>query len=129
MKTFDEIYEELQNGDNRELQMAWKVAKKKNEKANKISLIICLIIDIFAIMILWNKGITFKFILLVISAIIILMANLTIYIFINILFSGKEKNKYNEKYKEIVIKKLMNNFYDNLEYFPQKSIPEQLMWL
>ena len=34
MKIFDEIYEELQNTDNNELNNLWKEAKLKGEKAN-----------------------------------------------------------------------------------------------
>ena len=32
MKTFDEIYEELQSTDNNELNEAWEQAKKESEK-------------------------------------------------------------------------------------------------
>ncbi len=127
MKTFDEIYEEIQSGDNKELQMAWEIAKKKNEKANEIALITCLIIDIFAIIIFLSKGISSQYIFLILPSIIFLLViNLFVVVIINILFTGKEKNIYNEKYKKVVINKLMNNFYENLEYFPQKSIPEHI---
>jgi len=51
MKTFDEIYSELQNDDNSELKQIWQEARKERNKANKISWITCLVIDIFAIII------------------------------------------------------------------------------
>lgn len=127
MKTFDEIYNELQNSDNNELNNLWKEAKAKGEKANKISLTICLTIDILAIIIFLYIGTIFKslFALMFIVA-PVLIANIFVYVIVNLIFSGKEKNKYNEKYKEVVIKKLMTNFYDNLEYFPQKEMPEYI---
>mgnify|MGYP003300721417 CR=1 FL=1 len=46
-------------------------------------------------------------------------------IIINVIFS-KDLSDYNVKYKQIVINKLMNNFYDNLEYFPNKEMPEYI---
>ena len=46
MRTLEEIYEELQNADNNELNIAWQEAKKESQKAKKIIIIICLIIDI-----------------------------------------------------------------------------------
>ena len=127
MKTFDEIYEELQSGDNNELNNLWKEAKSKGEKANKISLKICLIIDIFAIIIFLYTGILFKSIfLLMFIAVPILIVNLFVYVIVNAIFSGKETIKYHQKYKGVVINKLMNNFYDNLEYFPNKEMPEYI---
>jgi len=55
----------------------------------------------------------------------ILIINLFVVIIVNILFS-KNTNNYNIKFKQIVINKLMNNFYDNLEYFPNKEMPEYI---
>ena len=52
MKNFDEFYAELQNINNGELNNAWKEAKKSSEKAKKISLVICVIIDVFVIIML-----------------------------------------------------------------------------
>lgn len=130
MKTFDEIYEELQNVDTTELNSAWKAAKKKDEKANKIARIICLIVDILAIIIFFENSEKYDWILSLIPIIMIALGiviiNLFIVAIISVFYSGKEKNIYNEKYKKIVIKKLMKNFYDNLEYFPNKEMPEYI---
>lgn len=118
MKTFDEIYEELQSGDNNELNQAWKEAEKERKKASNICKTICLPIDILAIIIILCSGAIF----LIMP---VLFINLFVIIIVNILFS-KNTNSYNGKYKEIVVKKLMNNFYDNLEYFPNKEMPEYI---
>ena len=126
MKTFDEIYDELQSTDNSELNDAWKQAKMESEKANKISLIACLIIDIFIIiMFLKNTMSISNTYVLMPMLMSIFIADIFAYVIINILFS-KNKNQYHIKYKEIVIKKLMNNFYDNLEYFPNKQMPQYI---
>lgn len=127
MKTFDEIYEELQSGDNNELNNLWKEAKSKREKANKTALTICLIIDILAIIVFFNIRIKISSILAIMPVLIpVLVMNLFVYVIVNIIFSGKETVKYHQKYKCVVINKLMNNFYDNLEYFPNKEMPEYI---
>lgn len=130
MKTFDEIYEELQNVDITELNSAWKAAKNKYEKANKIARIICLIVNILSIIIFWENSKKYDWILslmpIIMIALGIVIINFFIVAIISVFYSGKEKNIYNEKYKKIVIKKLMKNFYDNLEYFPNKEMPEYI---
>ena len=122
MKTFDEIYEELQSTDNNELNDLWKEAKKEKDKANKISGTICLIINIFAIILLFNLKSLFSLMFVLVP---ILIINLFVVIIVNIIFS-KNTNNYNIRYKKIAINKLMNNFYDNLEYFPNKEVPEYI---
>ena len=126
MKTFDEVYEKLQNLDNSELNNAWKEAKEEKQKAKKITLIICLIIDILAIIMFFNKGIKINSLIFVMPLIVpVLIINLFVVVITNIIFS-KSQNKYNSKYKKIVIDKIMSNFYDSLEYFPQKPMPEYI---
>lgn len=126
MKTFDEIYEELQNADNEELNKAWEESKKEIKRTRNISLIICTIIDIIAIMIIGRSEIIFvQPFAIIFTIIIVFVIDMFIVVTINLLF-GKNRNKYNLKYKEIVINKIMKNFYDNLEYFPQKSMPEYI---
>ena len=59
MKTFEEIYEELQNADNDELNNAWKAVKEENKKIKKITITICLIIDIITIISFFHNDISF----------------------------------------------------------------------
>lgn len=122
MKTLDEIYNELQSGDNNELNIAWQEAKKESEKTKKITLTICLIIDIFFVMLLLKSRDMFSTFPIIMFALII---NIFVVVIVNILFS-KKKNQYNEKYKNIVMPKLISNFYDKPEYFPQKPMPEYI---
>lgn len=121
MRTLEEIYEELQNADNNELNIAWQEAKKESQKAKKIIIIICLIIDIFAILLLKSRDLFSVFLIIMFASII----NILVAVMVNILFS-KNKNKYKAKYKELVISKLISNFYNHVEYFPQKPMPEYI---
>ena len=127
MKTFDEIYEELQSADNNELNEAWKEAKKENEKANKIGITICLIIDIFIMIFCIENRISTRGYLLTFAPVIIgvLATNIIALGTVKLIFS-KSNRKYSSLYKNIVINKLMNNFYNNLEYFPEKEMPEYI---
>lgn len=128
MKTFDEIYEELQSGDNNELNNLWQDAKRENEKAKKIAGIICLIIDILVVntffKIFTNSGIWF---FLFYMLIFITIIDVVIFVGVTaITGAGKKHKQFNTKYKSIVINKLMNNFYDSLEYFPDKPMPKYI---
>lgn len=119
MKTFEEIYEELQDSNNSELNDCWREAKKESMMANTIAISICLIIDI--LFFINASSLFFKMYIIM----FMLVINLIVIVVTKILFS-KNKNKFNIKYKNIVIKKLMSNFYDNLEYFPDKPMPEYI---
>ena len=83
MKTFDEIYNELENNNNEELNSAWIEAKEQNKKTKKIGLTIIAILDI-CIRIIKGK----------------------IYI--------QDASS------------ITSNFYNNLEYFPEKPMPEYI---
>lgn len=131
MKNFDEIYEELQGENNNELNDLWKELKNKIKKANKISLLVCLIMDILAVIIFLETKVNSIFskmplLMIVIVIDLVLAINLCVYVIVKIIFSGKETIKYHQKYKSVVINKLMNNFYDNLEYFPNKEMPKYI---
>lgn len=120
MKTFEEIYEEIQHLDNTELNEAWSEAKKENEKTKKIGIIICLIIDVPILLFCIRNRLNFAYL----PAIIIALAtNIIEFGIIKLIFS-KGNRKYSSLYKDIVINRLMSNFYDNLEYFPTKEMPE-----
>lgn len=127
MKTFEEIYEELQNADNNELNKLWQEAKKENEKMKKISIIICLIIDIFFIIMFFKNVTGFGLMGFLYIIIFVLMMNVIIFGVITTCGKmGKKQRQLTAKYKQVVINKIMDNFYDNLEYFPQKAMPEYI---
>ena len=120
MKTFDEIYEELKNTNNNELNEAWQEAKKESEKSNKIAGTICLVIDAFFLVMLLTKG--FNFSSLFMPALVL---NIMVIVVTKLIFS-KGYSKYSRIYKNLVINKLMSNFYDKLEYYPEKQMPRYI---
>lgn len=126
MKAFDEIYGELQNEDKNELNNAWENAKKEEQKVKKIAGTICLIIDILAGIMFLKNIVKFGSLFMILPIIIIVFTiNVFVFVIIYSLFS-KNKRQYNLKYKNIVISKIISNFYNNLEYFPQKPMPEYI---
>lgn len=126
MKTFDEIYKELQSENSDELNNAWKEAKKEDEKVKKLAGTICLIIDILVGIMFFKNIMKLGSLFALLPVIIIVFTiNIFVFIIINGLFS-KNKRQYHLKYKNIVINKIISNFYNNLEYFPQKPMPEYI---
>lgn len=138
MKTMDEIYNELQNEKhNKELNKEFKKLdnelRKLNEKKKKQNIMlvtICIIVDIFIIIflkkfLLVNYVIPLPALLLAIvwgDGIILGMG--TGMPLIN--SSRYEQLEFERKYKNIVLKRFINNFYDNLQYYPDEPMPEHI---
>ena len=124
MKSFEELFEEFKN--NNDVIEAGKEFKKEIKKRNKISLIICLIFDI-PIIILGIigilKGKTIEEAIYFLSPIIIL--NLFFFLAMFIMMNQKQ-NIYKSIFKNNIIKSLLNNFFDDVEYFPEKEMTEDL---
>ncbi len=132
MKTFEEIYNELQNNNtnNIEFNETFKSLKEKLKKAKYITLTICLIGDflliLFIIMNIIKAGIfgaMFSISMLISAIIFNVLTYVVVYLCVG---ANKEQFKFNTMYKNVVIKELINNFYDNLEYFPNKQMPEYI---
>lgn len=98
MKTFDEIYKELQNIDNSDLKEEWEKAKEESKKTKKIALIICLIFDSIIAIMLFKSNMNLGLLFLLPMLIII---NIFIFSITNVFFS-KNKSQYNFKYKKTV---------------------------
>ena len=128
MKTFEEIYEELQSEHTKKLNGIWKKYKKEEKKAHKKAIIICIIMNLLIVIlthvngVLYNKDWEIRFIYFS----IILIMNLVVYGSIVIPTNNKAHKECNNMYKETVIKKLINNFYNNVEYFPNKPMPKYI---
>ena len=60
MKTFDEIYEELQSEDNGEFKEILEEGRAETAKKNKIALVLCLIIDAIILKFAFSMGIIFQ---------------------------------------------------------------------
>ncbi len=135
-KTCQEMYNELIN--NEEIIIQWKKALreekeflKEKRKINFISLSICAVLDFFILYILFTKismifpmSNFFKIYLIV--PILIIDAMVFIIMPFIVPSFGEEERKYIGIFKEKIIKGIMDNFYDSLEYFPNKQMPERI---
>ena len=126
MKNFEEFYNELQNGDNGELEVTWQLAKKEDKKIKKVSIIICAIIDILYVFMILRNGIISSMLFAIFPTIMfVLLINVFVVAIVNIIV-GKNKFEYNKQFKKIVINKLMSNFYNELKYFPNEPMPGRI---
>lgn len=124
MKTIEEIYNKLQNEKEvKELNEEWKELTKNRKKQLEITTIVSVILDIFIIIFLGKTMISNLMILLLVIAILDIM----IFVIVTIIsqITPKQLN-FNKKYKDIVVKRIINNFYNNSEYFPDKPMPEYI---
>ena len=111
MKKFEDLYKEIQ--ENEEIKSAWEEANIEAKKINKITVTISVTISVIILLV----AILLKEMNLIFF---IIFANVLIFI-ISLPFRKKQA-KYNGIFKQIVIKKLIENFYDNAEYSPTKGI-------
>ncbi|MCI9063251.1 MAG: DUF3137 domain-containing protein [Clostridia bacterium] len=111
-KEFETIYQELLEEE--EIKKQWN---KYQEGKRKLNIIILLVIILFDAVILWT---TKEFTSTIIT--LLLIWNFIVFIMANIFYSKNQK-KYNHTFKEIVIKKLLDNFYDDVQYYPAAKMP------
>ena len=122
-KSFEEVYEDIQNNSNDVIEMA-EAAKKERRKQNLITLLLCIGIDAGIIYYLTSK---FEIGLESIPICIIGCAFVDLITFAIVALSlGKKQKEFRKMYKEQIIKKVIDNFYDNLEYFPERGIAQNI---
>lgn len=81
MKTFDEVYEELQGSQNEEFNSVLEEAKKESQKRNKVVLILCLIVDAIILKLFSSCGSSGGFYIVAIFQSIIFMMAIDVIIF------------------------------------------------
>ncbi len=134
-KTKEELYNDIINGENGEISIKWKNALEERKKLNRIALIICIIVDIIAIYFLVDEisirhrfieqlPIQFNILSYIFKIIPIVVIDIVIYGIVSLF--GKEQKNYKKLFKESIIRKIISNFYDYLEYFPNKQMPERI---
>jgi len=126
MKQFEDLYRTIQEND--EIKLAWEEARAEQKKVNKISITISVVtttILIILMIILLNRSHEFRR-MMIVPPFIFGIFFINIIIFIISLFFRKKQRKYNTVFKEIIIKKLIENFYNNIEYFPNKQMPRRI---
>lgn len=127
MKTFDEIYEELNKiNNNNELKSEYSKLLKKNKRTKRITILACLIVNFIIIKWLYQSGFLIKYTCFIGFFLVFFMViNVFTIIIVNLIFGGGT-SKYSFKFKKMIISKLINNFYDNVEYYPEKPMPEYI---
>lgn len=122
MKKFEDLYNEI--SVNNELKESWEQAREESKRVNRITILVSTLITVTLLLILMTKLESFSLITLMPVLIMIVFVNTVIYI-ISIFFRKKQK-RYKDVFKKVVIEKLIENFYDDLEYFPNKQMPERI---
>lgn len=123
MKSFEDLYQELRTVGIQELRDVWRKANIEKEKRSKISIIVCLIINVLIIFNL--KKYEFTFMLFLVLILIEVFISSFIFLVVSLVFS-KEEKKYKIKYKQHIMGEIISNFYDNLEYFPGMLMPKNI---
>lgn len=127
MKKFEDLFKEIE--ENQEIKESWQEAREEQKKLNKIRGIIAIVITVLGliamvIFIKKNPYMTLNIFAVFPFLFFILFINLIVFI-ITCAF-GKEQKKYILDFKKIIIKKIIDNFYDNAEYYPLKGMPERI---
>lgn len=127
MKNFEDLFKEIE--ENQEIKKSWQEAREEQKKMNKIRGIIAIITIILGLGFIilkmnLNSYKEFNAFLIIPSLFFIFFVNLIAFV-ITCLIS-KKQNAYKLEFKQLIIKKLIDNFYDNLEYYPLKEMPERI---
>lgn len=121
MKKFEDLYNEI--SVNNELKESWEQAKEEERKVKTVTIPVYIIITIILLIVI-KKFIGFNIMAIPFAGFIIIFVNLMVFM-ISQLFR-KQTRRYNNVFKKVVIEKLIENFYDNIEYFPNKEMPERI---
>lgn len=127
MKNFEDLFKEIE--ENQEIKKSWQEAREEQKKMNKIRGIIAIITIVLGLGFIilkmnLNSYKEFNAFLIIPSLFFIFFVNLIAFV-ITCLIS-KKQNAYKLEFKQLIIKKLIDNFYDNLEYYPLKEMPERI---
>ncbi len=127
MKNFEDLFKEIE--ENQEIKKSWQEAREEQKKMNKIRGIIAILTIILGLGFIilkmnLNSYKEFNAFLIIPSLFFIFFVNLIAFV-ITCLIS-KKQNAYKLEFKQVIIKKLIDNFYDNLEYYPLKEMPERI---
>lgn len=127
MKNFEDLFKEIE--ENQEIKKSWQEAREEQKKMNKIRGIIAIITIVLGLGFIilkmnLNSYKEFNAFLIIPSLFFIFFVNLISFVITCLL--SKKQNAYKLEFKQVIIKKLIDNFYDNLEYYPLKEMPERI---
>ena len=131
MKNFEDLFKEIE--ETQDIKELWEKAKDEQKMMNKIRKRIAIITIVLGLIIMivkisLNSYEEFDIFLILPFLFIILFyiffTNLMVFVITGAL--SKKQNKYKLEFKQLIIKKLISNFYDNLEYYPLKGMPYRI---
>jgi len=129
IKPFDTLLSEIKQDVSPQIATAAADVRKENKRLTIIALIVCLIVD-FGICI-WYYNSVFKMLKyensfpLIHLSFFFIIINLIIFCCITVFFGEKQRN-FTIFYKNIVIRKLIDNFYSEVSYYPNQGISRQI---
>lgn len=106
------------DADNDEITSRWEELSKKQRKISLVTIIIVLVIDAF---ILYKAKIFSMFVIVP-----IFIVDVFIFIISKIISGNKDVVQFNKDYKDKVINKMLENFIEELDYIPLKSLPSNI---
>jgi len=120
-ESFEDLYENLVNNTTSDLNIAWEKAKKEKKSVSIFSIVLAIIVDI--ILLYKLKSLFSNDVITILPFLLfIFMLDFVIYFILFIIFSKHQRN-FRLAFKTNIIGKLINNFYDNVIYMPQKQMP------
>ena len=122
-KEFIELYNELTNKKDNELLKIWEDSKKEKTKRKIVILVVLIIVDILVALRFSEAIRSVRDVFIVIAT--ILFYDLIIGVIVNALIQSKTR-KYNSVYKTKVVEKIIKNFFDEVDYIPEKPLPSKI---
>lgn len=122
-KEFEDLYNELTNKKDNELLKIWEDSKKEKTKRKIVTSVVLIIFNI--LIVLKFIGIVQTAREICIMILVILFNSMIIGVCICDPMESK-KRKYNSVYKTKVVEKIIQNFFDEVNYIPQKPLSSQI---
>ena len=124
-KSFDDLYGDLLISDSQKFNEIAEKAKKEQKICTTVFLILALLIDCFLVTRVFKFSSSFNIMGLMFVLVPIIVIDTFLYLIVSLPFS-KNRKKYNSLFKEIIVEKLLDNFYDGLDYIPKKAMPRAI---
>lgn len=124
-KGFEDLYKDLLISNSEKFNEIQEKAKKEQKICITVFLILAIIIDLFLATRVFNFSSGANISGLMFILVPILIIDVLLYVIINLIFS-KNRNKYNYEFKNIIIEKLLHNFYNKINYTPKSSMPRDI---
>lgn len=124
-KSFDDLYEDLLVSDSQKFNEIAEKAKKEQKTSTIIFLILAFVIDYFLATRVFNFSSGINMIGFMFLVVPIIVIDVLLYVIISLPFS-KNRNKYNYEFKNIIIEKLLHNFYNKINYTPNLKMPRDI---